>query len=142
MPAEQQRDLAGVEEAPAAGDGPEQILGPDDRVVLAEAIDLGLDVAAVGRVRPRHLLPAHLEVAAHAVVRLGLAVHRDLPRQQRVVGPASPTLYSITVTFSPPRLRSVWRTCSTTTSLSTTSTTLETDDRDDPLTEPGEGLPA
>jgi hypothetical protein len=39
-------------------------------------------------------------VAADAVAGLGLAVRRDLPRQQRVVGPDSPTLYRTTVTFS------------------------------------------
>jgi hypothetical protein len=45
--AEQECDLARIEKTPTAGHGLQQVLGPDDRVVLAEPIDLGLDVAAV-----------------------------------------------------------------------------------------------
>jgi hypothetical protein len=104
MPAEQQRDLAGVQEAPAAGDGPQQVLGPDDREVLAEAVDLGPDVAAAGRFRPGDLGPVDPEVAADAVPGLGLAVERDLPGRQGVVGPDSRQLFSVTVTFSRARL--------------------------------------
>jgi hypothetical protein len=91
--------------------GPQQVLGAHDRVMLAEPIDLGLDVTALGRVHPCHLLPAGLEVAADAVAGLSLAVQRDLAGQQSVVGPGSPTLYSMTATFSPVLRRSTWLSC-------------------------------
>jgi len=99
MRAYDQLALDGVEEAPAPGHGPQQILRPHDWVMLAEAVDLGLDVRPVGRIGPRNLRPIDLEVAADAVVGLGLAVGRDLACQQGVVGPDSPRLYSMTVTF-------------------------------------------
>jgi hypothetical protein len=109
--AEQQRDLRGVEEAAAAAHGSEQVLGPDDRVVLAEPRHLGFDVPTVGRVDQRDVLPVHLEVPAGAVTGLGLTVQRDLASEERVVGPDSPSLYSTMVTCSPRRLCTVWLDC-------------------------------
>jgi len=99
MLAYDQPALDAIEEAPAPGDGPRQILRPHDRVMLAQAVDLGLGVPTIGRIGPRNLRPIDLEVAADAVVGLGLAVGRDLACQQGVVGPDSHRLYSMTVTF-------------------------------------------
>ena len=50
----------------------EQVLGLDDRVIGAEAGDLGLDVLAIGRVGGGDCLPVDLEVAALAVAPLQL----------------------------------------------------------------------
>jgi hypothetical protein len=83
----QQTDLPGVQEPSAARHRPQQVLGPDDRVVLPKPGDLALDVATVGRVRRRHLGPIDLEVPADAVPSLRFPVLGDLTRQQRVVRP-------------------------------------------------------
>jgi len=80
-------------------------------MVRTEPVDLSLDVIAVRWIRPGDLFPANLEVPANAIFRLGLAVQRDLTRQQRVVRPDSPTLSSMTVTFSLPRQRLGWPSC-------------------------------
>ena len=76
-----------ADEAGLAGDGLEQVLGAEERVGLAEALALLVDEGGVVGVDLGQGLVVVLEVAADAVVLLGVFVDGDLVFEQGVAGP-------------------------------------------------------
>lgn len=73
----------------ATGEGAKQVLRLDDRVVLAEAGNLALDVMTGERIGGGNLLPGDLEVAADAVLGLGGFRPGDSAGQEVVLSPGS-----------------------------------------------------
>ena len=88
--ADQLRPLLRREEPALSGDGLQEVLGPEQGVILAKPVALGEDVALVPGVVLGDHRPGVVEVAAQAVLALGLEVAVDLALQQGASSQAVP----------------------------------------------------